>query len=86
MNFKFTASGVQRLTDGAFIPNDQGNLDWLAYQVWLAQGNAPLQADPPPAPVAKTLNNGDMQALLLKNGTITQAQVDAALAPAVTVK
>lgn len=27
------------------IPNDPGNLDWLAYQQWLADGGAP---DPAP--------------------------------------
>lgn len=42
-------TSVQR-DDGAFIPNDPGNTDWQAYQAWLAAGNTPVAADPPPAP------------------------------------
>jgi hypothetical protein len=42
--------GVQRLSDGAFIPEDERNADWRAYQEWVAEGNTPQAADPPPAP------------------------------------
>jgi hypothetical protein len=42
--------GVQRLSDGAFIPEDERNADWRAYQEWLAAGNTPQAADPLPAP------------------------------------
>jgi hypothetical protein len=34
-------SGVKRLSDGAFIPADNGNRDWIAYQAWIATGNVP---------------------------------------------
>ena len=36
---------ILRLPDNAYIPNDEQNTDWQAYQEWLAAGNTPL----PPA-------------------------------------
>ena len=35
---------VKRLADGAFIPNDEDNRDWVAYQKWLTDGNIPAPA------------------------------------------
>jgi hypothetical protein len=43
-------AGVTRLSDGAFIPADAGNRDWMAYQAWLVAGNVPSPA--PAAPSA----------------------------------
>jgi len=42
--------GVTR-SDGASIPEDDGNRDWRAYQEWLADGNTPPApwVEPPPA-------------------------------------
>ena len=39
------STGIKRLPDEAYIPNDPENTDWQAYQEWLAAGNTPL----PPA-------------------------------------
>jgi hypothetical protein len=44
-----TSSTVIRLADNAHIPADPANTDWQAYQRWLAAGNTPQPADPPPA-------------------------------------
>jgi hypothetical protein len=53
MNYKLQASGgVQRLTDGAFIPPVPGNRDWDAYLNWLATGNTPVPADDMAMPMA----------------------------------
>ncbi len=51
MGYKLFKFGVRRLSDGAFIPQDDGNMDWREYQEWLAKGNQPEAADPDPVPV-----------------------------------
>lgn len=32
---------ISRTSDGAMIPRDSGNRDWVVYQAWLLQGNTP---------------------------------------------
>jgi hypothetical protein len=41
---------IRRLTDNAFIPQAPGNRDYQEYLEWLAEGNTPEPADPPPPP------------------------------------
>lgn len=50
MSYKWVRANaiVQRLADGAFIPNDGGNVDWQAFQAWVAAGNTPQPEAPPP--------------------------------------
>jgi hypothetical protein len=40
--YKIVSSGVQRLSDGAFIPMSMENRDYREYAAWLAEGNSPL--------------------------------------------
>lgn len=41
---------VQRLSDGACIPFDPANTDFLEYQKWLSLGNQPFPPDEPTLP------------------------------------
>jgi hypothetical protein len=38
-------SSVIRTTDGACIPFDPDNTDFVEYQKWLSEGNTPLPAE-----------------------------------------
>jgi hypothetical protein len=49
MNYKIISEGVVERSDGALIPFDPANMDYVAYLAWLAEGNEPLPADEPPA-------------------------------------
>lgn len=41
---------VYRLSDGASIPFDPANMDFVEYQKWLSEGNIPLPPDEPTLP------------------------------------
>jgi hypothetical protein len=38
---------IQREYDGAFIPFDEGNIDYIEYMRWLEDGNNPTPHDVP---------------------------------------
>jgi hypothetical protein len=44
MTYQLTASGVLRMEDSAFIPQDPDNRDWIAYQQWLISGGEVLSS------------------------------------------
>jgi hypothetical protein len=49
-----TDQTVIRTEDGAYIPNDEANRDWVEYQAWLEDGGVPdpyVEPEiPPPEP------------------------------------
>ena len=44
--YALTATGVTRLEDGANIPNDPANADWVVYQAWQTGGGVPRPLQP----------------------------------------
>lgn len=58
---------VIRLTDNAFIPKDEGNVDYSGYLEWLSQGNTPEPADVPPTP-AREVSATQAKIALVKLG------------------
>ena len=43
-------ASIIRLSDGACIPFDPDNMDFVEYNKWLALGNQPLPPDEPTLP------------------------------------
>lgn len=62
MNYKLLANSTSIFrSDGAYIPADPANTDYVEYLAWLAEGNTPDPADPPPAPDYKSLRHDAYQ-------------------------
>ena len=75
------ATGVRRVSDNAFIPDDPQNRDWQAYQAWLKAGGVPNPAPPPPPPIVpQSVMMWQLQMVLTQEGQI--AAVNAAVAKA----
>lgn len=68
---------VLRIADGARIPRDPSNLDYVAFLTWQAQGNTPQAADPPPPPTQDMLDvqAANTYAKLVALRNMTPAQV-----------
>ena len=75
-----TSTTILRIADGACIPADPANRDYAEYQQWLAAGNTPLPADPPPAPDIAALRRAAYSAeadplfFMSQRGEATQAE------------
>lgn len=70
---------IIRTSDGATIPADTRNVDYKAYQAWVALGNTPDAAAAPPAVVPPPPTSAAVlaQALITK-GLITQTEINIA--------
>lgn len=49
------STGILRTADNAFVPDDNRNLDWQQYQLWLEAGGKPDPAPKPPPPQPDTI-------------------------------
>lgn len=72
------STSILRTTDGACIPADPANSDYIAYLAWWAQGNTPAPAPPVVTPVPTRVDMRQARLALLASGHL--ASVDAAMA------
>lgn len=64
--YRISGNGVSRLNGAQWIPNDPANTDWRVYLQWLAAGNTPDPALPPPTPERLDFGTDEPPAQLLQ--------------------
>ncbi len=75
-------TSIKRTLDGATIPTDPGNTDYQQYLAWLAAGNTPEPADPPPPPgVPQAVTMRQARLALLTAGKLGQVATAIASLP-----
>lgn len=76
--YKLTNStSILRLADSMSIPADPANTDYAAYLKWVAEGNTPEPADPPPPVVITSVTMRQARLALHRVGLLSQ--VDASI-------
>lgn len=70
-------NSILRISDGAIIPHDPKNVDYIAYAAWVAAGNTPTAADPVllGAVGASVITPAQILSLLVTKGILQQADL-----------
>ena len=76
--YKLAQSSIIRLSDNACIPLADGNMDYEAYKIWLAEGNTPE----PEFTEAELLAKAEAEAIEAQAQAKAEAETQAAAAKA----
>lgn len=67
-------SVVLRTTDGVFIPNDPGNVDRRAYDLWTASGNIAERVTPETLKLPASISRFQAKAVLLRHDLLDEVE------------
>lgn len=83
--YALTATTMIKRSDGAAIPPDLANMDYVAYLAWVEAGNTPTPYVAPPPPAAAIIAES-AQSLAMANAKTLAAQGDTAGALAALIQ
>ena len=72
MRYKIQGDSITIIGQNIGIPKDPDNRHYREYLEWLAEGNTPEPADPPPVPVITSVTMRQARLALLQQGLLTQ--------------